>query len=98
VIQAGLVTTVVVSSSKEPSLYLQSIDALATVDRNLHEAGTAKSRILTVMCYIADIDKKAEFNRAWDDWVDRSNLPVRACVGAALEGEDLVELVVIATV
>ena len=97
-IQGGIVTTVAVSSSKEPSVYSQSVDALATVDRNLREAGTAKSRILTVMCYIADIDQKAEFNRAWDGWVDRSNLPVRACVGAALESEDLVELVVTAAV
>ena len=24
-----------------------------------------------VMIYTADIDKKSEFNRAWDEWVDR---------------------------
>jgi len=51
-----------------------------------------------VMIYITDITKKPEFNRAWDVWVDRDNLPVRACVEAALEGDDLVELVVTASV
>ena len=68
------------------------------MERQLHEAGTNKSRILMVMIYITDITKKPEFNRAWDVWVDRDNLPVRACVEAALEGDDLVELVVTASV
>jgi enamine deaminase RidA (YjgF/YER057c/UK114 family) len=31
-----------------------------------------------VMIYITDIANKPEFNRAWDEWVDRSNLPLRA--------------------
>ena len=68
------------------------------IDRNLAEAETHKSRILMVMIYITDIANKPEFNRAWDEWVDRSNLPLRACVGAPLENNDLVELVVTATV
>ncbi len=97
VVHGGLVTTVAVSTSKEPSLYRQACDALATIDRHLAEAGTNKSRILTVTCYVTNIANKAEFNRAWDEWVDRGNLPLRACVGVDLEGEDLVELVVTAT-
>ena len=51
-----------------------------------------------MMVYITDIANKSEFNRAWDEWVDRAHLPLRACVGADLEGEDLVELVVTAAV
>ncbi len=51
-----------------------------------------------VMIYTADIDKKSEFNRAWDEWVDRKNLPLRACVEARLENGDLVDLVVPAAV
>ena len=46
--------------------------------------------------YITDIARKPEFNRAWDEWVDRANLPLRACVGASLEHDDLIELVVTA--
>jgi enamine deaminase RidA (YjgF/YER057c/UK114 family) len=45
---------------------------------------------------ITDIIDKPEFNRAWDEWVDRSNLPLRSCIGASLEQGDLVELVVTA--
>lgn len=55
VVHGGLVTTVAVSTIKESSLYAQSVDALATVDRNLEEAGTDKSRIVMATCYITDI-------------------------------------------
>jgi enamine deaminase RidA (YjgF/YER057c/UK114 family) len=94
----GTATTVATATTKSSSLYEQSRDALANIDRHLKEAGTDKSRILTVVVYITDIAKKEEFNRAWDEWVDRSNLPLRACVGAALEKDDLVELIVTAAI
>ncbi len=96
VIHNGTVTTVATSGTKVASLYEQARDALAAIDRNLEEVGTHKSRILMVMIYITDITQKPDFNRAWDEWVDRSSLPLRACVGAALEDDDLVELVVTA--
>jgi enamine deaminase RidA (YjgF/YER057c/UK114 family) len=50
------------------------------------------------MVYITDTHKKPELNRAWDEWVDLTNLPMRACLGVALEGDDLVEIVVTAAV
>lgn len=96
VIHNGVATTVATATTKSSSLYEQSCDALANIDRQLTEAGTDKSHIVMVMIYITDIAKKEEFNRAWDEWVDRSNLPLRACVGAALEMDDLVELIVTA--
>jgi len=96
VIHDGIVTTVATSNTKVLSLYDQARDALAAIDRNLQEAGTDKSRILMVMIYITDITMKPEFSRAWDEWVDRANLPLRACVSASLEHDHLVELVVTA--
>jgi enamine deaminase RidA (YjgF/YER057c/UK114 family) len=96
VIHNDVVTTVAVSSSKPASLYMQARDALATIERNLAVAGTTKDRILTATIYITDIGQKAEFNRAWDEWVDLRNPPLRACVGVALEGDDLAEIVVTA--
>lgn len=94
----GVITTVAVSPDKSPSLYEQSRAALSVLDQHLAEAGTEKSKLLMVMIYLADVTAKAEFNRAWDEWVDRANLPLRACVGVALEGNDLVELVATAAV
>jgi enamine deaminase RidA (YjgF/YER057c/UK114 family) len=93
-----VVTTVATAGTKAPSLYAQARDALAAIDHNLIEAGTEKSRILTAMVYITDMHNKPEINRAWDEWVDRTNLPMRACLGVELEGDDLVEIVVTAVV
>ena len=93
-----MVTTVATAGTKAPSLYAQARDALAAIDHNLIEAGTEKSRILTAMVYITDMHNKPELNRAWEEWVDRTNLPMRACLGVELEGDDLVEIVVTAVV
>jgi enamine deaminase RidA (YjgF/YER057c/UK114 family) len=98
VVHQGVLTTVAVSPDKSPSLYEQSRAALSVLDQHLIEGGTDKSRLLMVMIYLTDIAAKADFNRAWDEWVDRQNLPLRACVGVALEGHDLVELVATASV
>ncbi len=98
IVHNGVVTTVSTSTVKSTSLYEQAQHALAGLDDQLLEAGTNKSRILMVMIYITDISKKPEFNLAWDEWVDAENLPLRACVEAALENDDLVELVATAAI
>jgi enamine deaminase RidA (YjgF/YER057c/UK114 family) len=98
VIHNGIVTTVATADVKAPSLYEQARDALRVIDRNLAEAGTTKSSILTAIVYITEMSRKPELNRAWDEWVDRQHPPQRACVGVALEGDDLVEIVVTAAV
>jgi enamine deaminase RidA (YjgF/YER057c/UK114 family) len=36
-------------------------------------------------------------NRAWDEWVDNGNPPMRACIGVDLEPPHIVEIVVTAT-
>ncbi len=92
----GLVYTVATAANKSPSLYEQTREALAAIDTNLADAGSDKSRILRATVYITDMAQKTEMNRAWDEWVDRSNTPQRACIGVALEGNDLVEILVIA--
>lgn len=94
VVHQGVATTVATATRKSASVYEQARDALANVDHQLREAGTDKSHVLFVTIYLSDIDNKPEFNRAWDEWVDPDELPLRACVGVALEAQDLVELVV----
>ena len=92
----GLVYAVHTAPTKSPSLYEQTRDALAAIDKTLAEAGLSKSRILRATVYITDMSRKGEMNRAWDEWVDMANVPQRACIGVALEGQDLVEILVIA--
>ena len=94
----GVLTTVSVAADTAQPPYEQAKEALAALDNHLAEAGTDKSRVLMVMIYLSEIDAKPEFNVAWDEWVDRDNLPLRACVGAPLEGGFLVEIVATAAV
>ncbi|MEZ5852582.1 MAG: RidA family protein [Hyphomicrobiaceae bacterium] len=98
IVHNGVATTVATATVKSPSLYEQARDAFANVDRQLAEAGTDKSRVLMVMVYVTDIAGKPELNRAWDEWIDPANLPLRACVAVELEQDDLIELVVTAAV
>jgi enamine deaminase RidA (YjgF/YER057c/UK114 family) len=96
VIYNGLVFTVATAKNKSRSLGEQTTDALKALDMRLRDAGSSKSRILSATVYITDMARKPEMNAAWDAWVDPDNAPQRACIGAVLEGDDLVEIVVIA--
>lgn len=98
VIHDGRVFAVSFVADKVKSMYEQSRQALASIDATLKEAGSDKSRILSAIVYIADMAQKPEMNRAWDAWADRSHPPMRACIGATLEGDTLVEIVVTAAV
>ena len=96
VIHEGRVHAVSFVTDKQPDMYLQTRSALAHIDATLREAGTDKSRILTAIVYIADMKRKGEMNRAWDEWVDTANPPMRACIGVDLEPPHIVEIVVTA--
>ena len=76
--------------------YGQTKAALARIDESLSFFGTDKSRIMTAVVYLAQVDKKNEMGRAWDEWADRKSPPVRACQEGKLEGKHLVEIVVTA--
>ena len=93
----NLVVTVAVAPDPVPSsMYEQSVKALARLDESLALCGSDKSRILSAIVYITDIKRKGEMNRAWDEWVDLKNPPMRACIGVDLEPPHIVEIVVTA--
>ena len=96
VIHDGLVFTVAVSPDGDPSYYEQTRKALKRIDESVALSGTDKSRILSAIVYIADIARKEEMNRAWDEWVNSPQPPMRACLGVDLEPPHLVEIVVTA--
>jgi enamine deaminase RidA (YjgF/YER057c/UK114 family) len=92
----GLVYTVAVSPDADANVFDQTRKALARIDESLAMAGTDKSRILQAIVYIGDIKQKPEMDRAWNEWVDPKNPPMRACLGVALEPPHLVEIVMTA--
>ena len=69
---------------------------MAQIDATLAEGGSSKSRILRATVDITDMSRKSDMDRAWDEWVDRANPPQRACIGVALAGNDLVEILITA--
>jgi enamine deaminase RidA (YjgF/YER057c/UK114 family) len=62
----------------------QTRQVLQRIDELLAEAGSDKSKLLTVQVWLADMGVFAEHNDEWNAWVDRDNPPVRACVEARL--------------
>lgn len=62
----------------------QARDALASVEAILAEAGSDKSRILSVTVWLADMADFATMNAVYDAWVDPNNLPARATGEAKL--------------
>ncbi|MEE8663732.1 MAG: RidA family protein [Acetobacter sp.] len=66
----------------------QMRDILRQIDALLSEAGTDKSRLLSVQIFLTDMNDMAAMNRAWDEWLDRDNKPARATVEARLARPD----------
>ena len=78
----------------------QTRETLANIDSMLAEAGSDKSRILSVTIYLRDMARDyAGLNQVWDAWVAPGAAPGRACVEAAMyRPEVLVEMMVVAAV
>ncbi|MGE0621664.1 MAG: RidA family protein [Pseudomonadales bacterium] len=62
----------------------QTKQILTKIDGYLAEAGSDKSRMLSVSIWLADMADYAAMNGVWDTWVDKANTPPRACVESKL--------------
>lgn len=62
----------------------QTADVLRQVDALLAEAGTDKTRLLSVTIVLRDIRDAPLMNRAWDAWLDPAHKPARMTVQAPL--------------
>ncbi|MFT5448407.1 MAG: enamine deaminase RidA (YjgF/YER057c/UK114 family) [Gammaproteobacteria bacterium] len=86
-----------VATADGATLAEQTRNTLAIIDQNLVDAGSARTRLLSVTVYVTNIEDKAQMDDVWCDWIGpASNWPQRACVQAALAGDTLVEITVIA--
>lgn len=81
----------------EGDIERQTRETLASVERLLAEAGSDKSRLLSVTIYLKDMADYAAMNAVWDAWIVPGSAPARACVEAALyDPRVLVEMSVVA--
>ncbi len=96
----GLVWAVASAADAGRGTADQVAECLGALERTLAEAGSDKTRLLSVQIYLADLADKSVLDAAWDAWVgpDPSHWPQRACVGAALTGGLRVEFVAVAAV
>jgi len=93
-----LVFTVATAAQAGPSVAGQTRASLAAIERNLADAGSDRTRLLSATVYLTDIGAKAEMDAVWCDWIgEAANWPQRACVQAALAPGALVEITVVAT-
>ena len=86
-----------VADTGSASVEDQTREVLAKIDALLAEAGTSKSKLLTVAVYLPNISDFDAMNSVYDKWIDPENPATRACVEARLAGPDLrVEIVAVA--
>jgi len=75
----------------------QTRQVLERIDTLLAQAGTSKSKLLSAQVWLSDMRLFEAHNIAWNEWGDRENPPVRACVRADLVAPGLlVEIMVTA--
>lgn len=76
----------------------QTRQTLANIDRMLAEAGSDKTKILSLTIFLKDIAAHYDgLNAEFDAWVADGHAPARACVEAAMYQPDvLVEMTVVA--
>ena len=75
----------------------QTRATLAKIDHYLAMAGSDKSKLLSAVIWLRDIADFDRMNSAWDAWIDKSAMPVRATVEARLAGDNYrVEIMVTA--
>ena len=75
----------------------QTREVLDEIDRLLAKCGSSKSKVLQCHIWVTDIRNRSPMNEVWTEWVDKNNLPARACVEAKLADPNaLVEIMVIA--
>jgi len=93
-----LVWTVATSADTSVGIQQQTKLTLDTIQENLLELGSDKSRILSAQVYIANMADKPLMDAVWKEWIgpDPKHWPQRACLGVDLEGDVLIEVTVTA--
>lgn len=75
----------------------QTRQTLVNIDRMLAEAGSEKSKILSLTIFLKDMADYDGLNAEYDAWVAEGAAPARACVEAKMYRPDvLVEMCVVA--
>ena len=78
-------------------IFEQTAQALNLIDGHLFSAGTDKSRLLTALIHMTNVNRDVtEFNAAWSAWLTPNRIPIRTCVEAGLQSGAFFEITVTA--
>lgn len=90
----------VVAKDTSADVKAQIKDILKEIDRRLEHAGTDKSKLLTALIWLKDIDSDfGTLNEVWEQWVHPEGRPARATSQALMASADvLAEITVSAAV
>ena len=93
-----LVWTVATSSDTSLDIIGQTELTLKTIQNNLIELNSDKSKIVSAQVYIANMSDKPKMDKVWCNWMGSNpdHWPQRACLGVDLEGDVLIEVTVTA--
>jgi len=85
-------------TSTADGIEAQTRDVLSKIDGYLAQAGTDKTRLLSVQIWLKDIERDfAGMNSVWAEWAPREAMPTRATCEAKLAAPELlVEIIVTA--
>ncbi|AYH45817.1 RidA family protein [Azoarcus sp. DN11] len=83
VIHNGTAWIVEVPASEDADAATQTREILASLDRLLAQAGSARDRLLSATIYLTDMADYDAMNAAWDAWLPAGTAPSRACVQVA---------------
>ena len=98
IVHNGIVSLCGIPADPIGDVKVQTRQVLERIDQLLQMAGTDKSKLLVAQVWLADMHDFEDHNSVWNDWVDRQNPPVRACVGAPLWQPGIrIEIMVTAT-
>lgn len=88
-----------VADERQADLQAQTAAVLAKIDSLLAEAGTHRSKLLSVSVYLPAIGDFDAMNAIYDAWIDPASPPARACVEARLADPNLrLEIAAIAAI
>jgi enamine deaminase RidA (YjgF/YER057c/UK114 family) len=88
-----------VADDRKGSIESQTQQVLAKIDALLEAAGTDRSKLLAVSVFLPQITDFDAMNKVYDNWIDKKNPPIRACVEARLADPDLrIEMTAMAAV
>lgn len=77
---------------------VQAQQAFAKIDHLLAEAGTDRSKLVSVTIWLRTMDDYNGFNEVWDAWVIPGQTPTRACAEVRMAHDDIrVELIAVAS-